>query len=78
MEKRNFARLDIHAKAFIHWGDKHMEVEVENISVEGHGIFPLQAGCGQSYLPPPWPKLFASLGHTGAKVFFHFLLGEPT
>jgi hypothetical protein len=35
MEKRNFARLDIHAKAFIHWGDKHMEVEVENISAKG-------------------------------------------
>ena len=34
-EKRNFARLELHAKAFIHWGDQHIEGEVENVSVKG-------------------------------------------
>jgi len=34
-EKRNFARLELHAKAFIHWDDQHIEGEVENVSVKG-------------------------------------------
>ena len=35
VEKRNFARLELHAKAFLHWDDQHIEVEVENVSVKG-------------------------------------------
>ena len=34
-EKRNFARLELHAKAFIHWDDQHIEGDVENVSIKG-------------------------------------------
>jgi hypothetical protein len=34
-EKRNFARLALHAKAYIHWDDQDIEGEVENISIKG-------------------------------------------
>ena len=35
VEKRNFARLELHAKAFIHWNGQHIDGEVENVSVKG-------------------------------------------
>jgi hypothetical protein len=35
MEKRIYARLELHAKGFIHWDDQHIEGEVENVSVKG-------------------------------------------
>jgi len=34
-EKRNFARLALHAKAYLHWDDQDIEGEVENVSVKG-------------------------------------------
>ena len=34
-EKRNFARLALHAKANIHLNDKVIEGEVENLSMKG-------------------------------------------
>lgn len=35
MEKRNSARLDIRAKAHIHWNNDDIEGEVENVSIDG-------------------------------------------
>ena len=34
-EKRNFARLALHAKAHIHQDDQEIEGEVENVSMKG-------------------------------------------
>ena len=34
-EKRNFARMELHAKVFIHRDDQHIEGEVENVSIKG-------------------------------------------
>jgi hypothetical protein len=34
-EKRNFARLDLHAKANIHLVDQNIEGELENVSMKG-------------------------------------------
>ena len=34
-EKRNFARLALHAKANLHLGDQVIEGEVENLSMKG-------------------------------------------
>jgi len=34
-EKRNFARLALHAKANIHLGEELVEAEVENLSMKG-------------------------------------------
>lgn len=34
-EKRNFARLALHAKANIHLGEELIEAEVENLSMKG-------------------------------------------
>ncbi|WP_129126860.1 MULTISPECIES: PilZ domain-containing protein [Geomonas] len=34
-EKRNFARLALHAKANIHQGERTIEGEVENLSMKG-------------------------------------------
>jgi len=34
-EKRNFARLALHAKANIHFDDELIEAEVENLSMKG-------------------------------------------
>lgn len=34
-EKRNFARLALHAKANIHFADELIEAEVENLSMKG-------------------------------------------
>lgn len=34
-EKRNFARLALHAKASIHQGERTIEGEVENLSMKG-------------------------------------------
>lgn len=34
-ERRNFARLVLHAKVYIHWDDQYIEGEVENVSIKG-------------------------------------------
>lgn len=34
-EKRNFARLALHAKANVHLEDQYIEGEVENVSMKG-------------------------------------------
>ena len=34
-ERRNFARLDLHAKAYMHWDDHYIVGELENVSIKG-------------------------------------------
>ena len=34
-ERRNFARLALHAKAFLHWHNQDIEAEVGNVSLKG-------------------------------------------
>jgi hypothetical protein len=34
-EKRNFARLGLHAKAYLRWDGQYIEGEVENVSIKG-------------------------------------------
>ena len=34
-ERRNFARLGLHAKAYLHWDDRYLVGELENVSIKG-------------------------------------------
>jgi len=34
-ERRNFARLELHAKAYMHWDDRYIVGELENVSIKG-------------------------------------------
>jgi hypothetical protein len=34
-ERRNFARLELHAKAYMHWDDQYIVGELENVSMKG-------------------------------------------
>jgi len=41
-EQRNFARLDLRAKAYLRWDDRYIEGELENVSIKG--VFVTAAG----------------------------------